>query len=365
MGCIQHNRTIKIKNTHLNKSKSDINIISNHYNKYVTMFGHNKLDYSRTMYYLKRMMGNDYEKMFFNSKNTSPIAKNNNNENIIIEHVNMNPEENKMYNEKMILDYQKGYLKDQTKKFYSNNELSYNNYCKFKINRNNLAKDKIEINEVKPGGAGGGYKNEDMQIIQEENFNLKEKQPPMDEKIIINGEKNRNIKNEKIDIMVNNDNNKSRNSNKDNNISKNNGSKEMKISLKKDKKRKDKKKMKENIINKKIVKNNQEDEGEKSLESIEKALMDKKEEKKEEEKKMELDKKNEILNEKNIKIKNKNESVEVKEDELNKKDNFENNSKEEGNISKNGKLVEYKKYTEEELKKINVLEGLDSDEIMQ
>ena len=80
---------------------------------------------------------------------------------------------------------------------------------------------------------------------------------------------------------------------------------------------------------------------------------------------MELDKKNEILNEKNIKIKNKNESVEVKEDELNKKDNFENNSKEEGNISKNGKLVEYKKYTEEELKKINVLEGLDNDEIMQ
>ena len=32
----------------------------------MTIFGHNKINLSRTLYYLKKTMGNNYEKMFFN-----------------------------------------------------------------------------------------------------------------------------------------------------------------------------------------------------------------------------------------------------------------------------------------------------------
>ena len=41
------------------------------------MFGHNKVNLSRTLYYLKRTMGNDYEKMFFNAQNNKNSDKKN------------------------------------------------------------------------------------------------------------------------------------------------------------------------------------------------------------------------------------------------------------------------------------------------
>lgn len=48
--------------------------------KFVELFGHKKVNLSRTLYYLKRTMGNQYEKMFLNSNN----IRNNNKKNMEI-----------------------------------------------------------------------------------------------------------------------------------------------------------------------------------------------------------------------------------------------------------------------------------------
>ena len=58
----------KYKNNLLPKSQSEIYLVNESDNKkYMTMFGHNKINLSRTLYYLKKTMGDNYEKMFFNS----------------------------------------------------------------------------------------------------------------------------------------------------------------------------------------------------------------------------------------------------------------------------------------------------------
>ena len=52
------------------KSMSEISLINDKSEKkYFEIFGHKKVNLSRTLYYLKRTMGNQYEKMFFNSNN--------------------------------------------------------------------------------------------------------------------------------------------------------------------------------------------------------------------------------------------------------------------------------------------------------
>ena len=73
-------RVQSTKSMHSNypkKSQSEI-YLSNNKNeqKYYTMFGHNKVNLSRTLYYLKHTMGDKYEKMFFNAQNKNNDKKN-------------------------------------------------------------------------------------------------------------------------------------------------------------------------------------------------------------------------------------------------------------------------------------------------
>ena len=57
----------KYKNNILPRASSEIYLANENDNKkYMTMFGHNKINLSRTLYYLKKTMGNNYEKMFMN-----------------------------------------------------------------------------------------------------------------------------------------------------------------------------------------------------------------------------------------------------------------------------------------------------------
>ena len=62
---------VRNKNNLLSKCQSEIYLVKDSDSKkYMTMFGHNKINLSRTLYYLKRTMGNNYEKMFLkNNKN--------------------------------------------------------------------------------------------------------------------------------------------------------------------------------------------------------------------------------------------------------------------------------------------------------
>ena len=127
----------KYKNNLLPRASSEIYLANENDNKkYMTMFGHNKINLSRTLYYLKKTMGNNYEKMFMNQKKKNrqlnlkkdldimdkffPINKqnsnygnnnmniytnNDNNNKIIIEHTTDAKEEDNYNNKKIILEH--------------------------------------------------------------------------------------------------------------------------------------------------------------------------------------------------------------------------------------------------------------------
>ena len=70
-------KSFRIPSIKPKKNQSEISLINDKSEKkYYEMFGHNKINLSRTLYYLKRTMGNDYEKMFLNSNSKTADKKN-------------------------------------------------------------------------------------------------------------------------------------------------------------------------------------------------------------------------------------------------------------------------------------------------
>ena len=58
----------------LSKSNSELSLLNgSDSRKFMTMFGHNKVNLSRTLYYLKRTMGNDYENLFLSSNKNKKL----------------------------------------------------------------------------------------------------------------------------------------------------------------------------------------------------------------------------------------------------------------------------------------------------
>ena len=58
----------------ISKSNSELSLLNDSDSrKFMTMFGHNKVNLSRTLYYLKRTMGNDYENLFLSSNKNKKV----------------------------------------------------------------------------------------------------------------------------------------------------------------------------------------------------------------------------------------------------------------------------------------------------
>ena len=152
-------KTIKVENAKPKKSTSEISLVNDKgEKKYYEMFGHNKVNLSRTLYYLKRTMGNDYEKMFFNAQNN----------------------------------------KNSDKK----NMETMNKYFTFKPNNNN------DINQINQ------YKNNDIKVQYSEGENTKNKN---ENNLLEQNKKN----NEDIQFLSNKSNNNKTNSENINNIENN------------------------------------------------------------------------------------------------------------------------------------------------
>jgi hypothetical protein len=193
------------------KNQSEISLINDKSEKkYYEMFGHNKINLSRTLYYLKRTMGNDYEKMFLNSnsknnekknmdvmnkyfsfshksnENTKGInnndinvqyseGKNNTNkkENKIKEQINKNSEdinENKIEKKEDKINNIESYLENSTKK-ENNNDI--------KIEDNTRKEDSININnkeeEIFESSKKDKKEENDIEINNSEKNNFIEK----------------------------------------------------------------------------------------------------------------------------------------------------------------------------------------------
>ena len=139
------------------KNQSEISLINDKSEKkYYEMFGHNKINLSRTLYYLKRTMGNNYEKMFLknnknlndkknmdimdkyfniNRQNDKKININNNNNKIFIEHSNIKEEDfnksNSNINSNIILEH----INIESEENKKDNNID-NNYQKNENNEN-------------------------------------------------------------------------------------------------------------------------------------------------------------------------------------------------------------------------------------
>ena len=464
-------KTTRLQSTKPKKSQSEIYLINDQgEKKYYEMFGHNKVNLSRTLYYLKRTMGNDYEKMFYSSnkknsdkknlevmnkyfsfrqshndikdndimkQNSNRKKKGNLNENIIKEQINKNEEDIKEYNSdnpdhnipinnKNKENNNTGIILENTTYKESNNiniddnsakKEGLNNILKEEnvspIKKENKEENTIETNNKENHNLVDNTINNDTEIKKE---NLKEKdtieQNNQNKENILESKNENNEEN--INIKQNDNNNKEINS--ENNFNKNNESIEGLDKLKEKEKINESKKSEGNKDdlnegkNKEIKNNesieekdkNREDENienykkendeiEKEYEKENENLLNNKEKGEfQEEKKDENNKKNEKENENDINNISQGEFQEKSEDENIKKDENENDNKKdkisngqsefqevnidnknddkikneinnspkneenekEGNSTK-VKLLQYRQYTEEELKKLN------------
>ena len=139
------------------KTKSEI-FLSNdkNENKYYEMFGHNKVNLSRTLYYLKKTMGNKYENMFYNEKDLNNAGKNMNiinkffyfpSQNEPIEQ-NDDYESNSEYNEEMNAIDNNRAINEYSNKQSWNNYNKINNETNSYILREQINKNK-EDNKMK------------------------------------------------------------------------------------------------------------------------------------------------------------------------------------------------------------------------
>ena len=344
------------------KSMSEISLINDKdEKKYFEMFGHKKVNLSRTLYYLKRTMGNQYENMFFNSNN----QKNNEKKNMEVM--------NKFFSFKNGEDYMNINNIDINLKNSNMKDINPKEYkLKEQLNKNNedfksLDVEKNRINKIKTSDIKKlvnfesnieNITNKEKNIIDEtEENNLLNKSKEgstaekkdnkiniinnnIENKININNNKEikklSNKSNDKIINNINNINNKDIKKNKNNNS----------IELNQENNNK-------KIIESKPIEENKEIKTEELIEDKEKKTEEKEKEKDKgefEEKSLdENDNENNVIN-----LDDKGEFQEISLDNDNKKLKDEKSPK--------VKLLQFRRYTEEEMKKINRDE--DDDDFM-
>ena len=344
------------------KSMSEISLINDKdEKKYFEMFGHKKVNLSRTLYYLKRTMGNQYENMFFNSNN----QKNNEKKNMEVM--------NKFFSFKNGQDYMNINNIDINLKNSNMKDINPKEYkLKEQLNKNNedfksLDVEKNRINKIKTSDIKKlvnfesnieNITNKENNIIDEtEENNLLNKSKEgstaekkdnkiniinnnIENKININNNKEiKELSNKSNDKIINNINNIN---NKDNKKNKNNNS----IELNQENNNK-------KIIESKPIEENKEIKTEELIEDKEKKTEEKEKEKDKgefEEKSLdENDNENNVIN-----LDDKGEFQEISLDNDNKKLKDEKSPK--------VKLLQFRRYTEEEMKKINRDE--DDDDFM-
>ena len=347
------------------KSMSEISLINDKdEKKYFEMFGHKKVNLSRTLYYLKRTMGNQYENMFFNSNN----QKNNEKKNMEVM--------NKFFSFKNGEDYMNINNIDINLKNSNMKDINPKEYkLKEQLNKNNedfksLDVEKNRINKIKTSDIKKlvnfesnieNITNKENNIIDEtEENNLLNKSKEgstaekkdnkiniinnnIEDKININNNKEiKELSNKSNDKIINNINNINNKNNKDIKKNKNNNS----IELNQENNNK-------KIIESKPIEENKEIKTEELIEDKEKKTEEKEKEKDKgefEEKSLdENDNENNVIN-----LDDKGEFQEISLDNDNKKLKDEKSPK--------VKLLQFRRYTEEEMKKINRDE--DDDDFM-
>ena len=299
--------------------------------KFYEMFGHNKINLSRALYYLKKKMGNKYENLFYN-ENENDIDNNKKNMKIM----------NKIFtfpmNEEN--DYCESYNENNSELNIINNRnyLEYLNKnkwnCSYKTSNDTRGKNKSELIN----------KNfEDLKFEKNSNI-FKEKEKSNNsvkkKKKIKKKQKKETIETYRDKKERINNNEKIKNKENENNIkiteNEENKKEEKEIKEKKEEKEKEK------TINKFEIENNKVE----NIISLSIIIENKKENDEE-------TKNKEINDEKlNKKITEENENIDIKKHK--EKDSSRSNSKieEDNNFSKL-KLLQYRQYTEEEIKKFN------------
>ena len=369
----------------ISKSNSELSLLNgSDSRKFMTMFGHNKVNLSRTLYYLKRTMGNDYENLFLSSNKNKKVDMkksgeimdkyfhlhkeinedgndinsnniNNNNNNIILE--NRIDEENnftnKSNNNKKII-IEKTYLNDKKENNINNRSIRSNRSNEMNDNKKEKQKSKKVVKKSKSKSKSKSKKketndddknknkskNKDLNNIynninKNENENEDEIKNEKEEDKYINydSEKNNNdIKNEEVndlnnnnDDIINNENDISHHN--DNNKDSNNENEDDKLIEKERINEENKESENDNSDNIKKENNTSEiNEDENDIEN-----------RKEEDDKNEMKESEYVYNEEEKNINNKMEN----------RTNKSNHS-----IESKG-LLKYKKYTEDEIKKLN------------
>ena len=367
------------------KSKNDIHLSGdNNEKKYYEMFGHNKINLSRTLYYLKKTMGHKYENMFYNENDLYNTRKNMDIMNKFISFKNQedqddyesNNDNNNENNDIDMINYNTGIMEYGDKKrynYYNNmmsNHMNYFNRIE-QINKNNedkkLEKNKNDLLEKKPSSVNIKKRKKMKKKHKKEKPENTEKieniENSKDKNIIVNNETNIiNQEKEKENELNNKDSiTKEKEKEKENNLdNKDNIEKEKEIVIKKF----DIENIQEeNVINLNIIIENKEKEEEKEKES------NQNEENND-------DKNSKISNDNNIDDNNKenNENINskiskekgieegeietIKKESENEIESYftisQNHSKisEDKHISKI-KLLKYRPYTEEEIKRFN------------
>ena len=306
--------------------------------KYYEMFGHNKINLSRALYYLKRTMGNKYEKLFYNeNENELGNDKKNmkimnkifnfplNDENDVCESYNENNSElNNINNRNYYLEYLN---KNRWNCFHKTSNASSNNSKKELLNK--------KIEDLKIGKVNTFNEQDKRSSSVKKKKKIKKKQ-----------------KKEKVEIIENNKDKKDESSkekikNKENEDNIKNKEKE---NLNKKEKEKEKENLNKKEKENKRASNKFESENTQIENTVSLSIIiENKKENDEETKYKEIN--DEKLNEK-ISEENQDENVENIKDRG--KDSSENASKanEDNHISK-VKLLRYRQYTAEEIKRFN------------
>ena len=325
------------------KVKSEI-VLSNdkEEKKYYEMFGHNKVNLSRTLYYLKKTMGNKYQKMFYNENDLLNARRNMDimNNFVSLPQTDMDEDletNNENKEEINIIDNNKNNI--AIMEYNNKNKNKWNNHNMFNSESNSKNNRLEQINK----------NNEDLKLEKnikyyfgkreivnnniKKKIKLKKKHKKEKSKSEEKTENNKNIKDKNINkekIVINSEKKK-----KENKIKNDKEENKEKINSKKEEK-----------INKKFEIDNTKVENVISINIIM-------------EKKQKDENINDINKEKNNeKIEKEGETKENKKEEENEVESYINISQDHSKFSEDKyiskvKLLEYKQFTEEEIQKLN------------
>ena len=145
-----------------NKARRELHLVNHETeNKFFEIFGHNQVNLSRTLYYLKKTMGDNYGNMFlsgnkidsYNTPRNLDIMNNyfalNNNYNIISNENNENEKLNASYNSKDISEKSDLKKLEMINNLLSNESESNNNISNNLKNRNNISQKNSKIFDKK------------------------------------------------------------------------------------------------------------------------------------------------------------------------------------------------------------------------